>query len=156
MLIISQVEADFCSMIQAAGSRECKRRGCFPGKWGLFLLKRAGLEGKVWPGHDPSPYHPLDNAKSQDKTPAAQGIPAPGCNVPEQSQACDPTLTHSSLRAAGHQLLSIQNSRKVIMSNGEEMEITTPCPSRGVTGRDSGKSLRALFSNWVVLWASMP
>lgn len=40
-----------------------------------------------------------------------------GCNVPEQSQACDPTLTHSSLRAAGHQLLSLQNSRKVIMSN---------------------------------------
>lgn len=103
LLIISRVEADFCSMIQAPGSRECKCGGCFPGKQGLFLLKRAGTEGKVWPGHDPSPCHPSDNARSQDKVPAAQGIPAPGCNVPEQSQACDPTLTHSSLRAAGHQ-----------------------------------------------------
>lgn len=46
VLIISQVEADFCSMIQAVGSRECKHRGCFPGKWGLSLPKRSRAGGK--------------------------------------------------------------------------------------------------------------
>lgn len=83
------------------------------------------------------------------------------CNAPEQSQACDPMLTLSSLRAAGGRLFSIQNSRKVIMSNRGEMEKTTPprCwagVSRARVGGGSGKSLRAPFSNWVVLWASMP
>lgn len=69
-----------------------------------------------------------------------------GCNVPEQSQACDPTLTHCSLRAAGHQLLSIQNSRKVIMSSGEEMEITIPCHWAGVSREEAvGKVCELCF-----------
>lgn len=50
VLIISQVQADFCSMIQAAGSRECKHGGCLPGKRGLFLPQEAGGGGKSMPG----------------------------------------------------------------------------------------------------------
>lgn len=83
------------------------------------------------------------------------------CNAPEQSQACDPMLTLSGLGAAGGQLFGIQNSRKVIMSKGGETEITTPlCRWAGVSqagaGGGTGKSLQAPFSNWVVLWTSMP
>lgn len=69
-----------------------------------------------------------------------------GCNVPEQSQACDPKLTHSSHRAASHQLLSIQNSRKAIMSNGEEMEITIRCYWAGVSRQEAvGKVYKLYF-----------
>lgn len=44
------------------------------------------------------------------------------------------------------------------MSNGGELEITSPSTEQGHhdLGRGSGKSLQAPFSNWVVLWASMP
>lgn len=69
-----------------------------------------------------------------------------GCNVPGQSQACNPALKHCSLKAAGHQLLSIQNSRKVIMSNGEEMEITIPRYWAGVSQEEAvGKVCELCF-----------
>lgn len=56
-----------------------------------------------------------------------------------QSKA-KPATQHGHTPAS--ELISIQNSKKVIMSNGEEMEITTPCHWAGVvTGRGSGKSL---------------
>lgn len=73
------------------------------------------------------------------------------CNAPEQSQACDPMLTLSSLRAAGGRLFDIQNSRKVIMSNGGEMEKkhTPLLLGRGVTGqggrRQWEKSASSIF-----------
>lgn len=54
-----------------------------------------------------------------------------------QSKA-KPATQHGHTPAS--ELISIQNSRKVIMS--KEMEITTPCHWAGVvTGRGSGKSL---------------
>lgn len=42
------------------------------------------------------------------------------------------------------------------MSNGEEMEITTPSHWAGVSRQEAMGKVCELFSNWVVLWASMP